>query len=60
MFWIFLMLTALAALLIKLGAASVTIKVLSIGFTIALIAIAVMAALLLWKKLSKPNRHSST
>lgn len=53
MFWTFLLLTALAAVLIKLGAASVMVSVLSTGLQAAIIVIAILAALLLWNKLSK-------
>lgn len=53
MFWTFLLLTALAALLIKLGAASVMVSILSMGLQAAVFVIAILAALLLWKKLSK-------
>ena len=49
MFWIFLLLTSLAAVLIKLGAASVMVSVLSIGIKIAVILIFALTALLLWK-----------
>jgi len=55
MFWTFLLLTALAALLIKLGAASVMVSVLSTGLQVAVFVIAILAALLVWKKLSKQN-----
>lgn len=53
MFWIFLLLTALATILIKLGAASVMVKTLSIGLMITLIVIAILAGMLLWKKFAK-------
>lgn len=53
MFWTFLLLTILAALLIKLGAASVMVSVLSTGLQAAVFVIAILATLLLWKKLSK-------
>lgn len=53
MFWTFLLLTTLAALLIKLGAASVMVSVLSTGLQAAVFMIAILAALLLWKNLSK-------
>lgn len=55
MFWIFLLLTALATILIKLGAASVMVKTLSVGLTIALIVITILASMLLWKKFAKPK-----
>ena len=52
MFLAFVLVVGLAAVLIKLGAASVMVSVLSMGLHAALILIAVLAALLLWKKLS--------
>lgn len=59
MFWTFLLLTTLAALLIKLGAASVMVSVLSTGLQAAVFMIAILAALLLWKKLSKQKPQST-
>lgn len=59
MFWTFLLLSSLAALLIKLGAASVTVSVLSMGLQAAVIVIAILAALLLWEKQSKPTNQAS-
>ena len=53
MFWTFLMLSALAAAFIKLGAVSVMVSVLSMGLQAAVIVIAILAALLLWRKLLK-------
>lgn len=53
MFWTFLLLSALAAVFIKLGAASVMVSVLSMGLQAAVIVIAILAALLLWRKLLK-------
>lgn len=58
MFWTFLLLTALAGLLIKLGAASVMVSVLSLGLQVSVLVIAILAALLLWRKLSKPTTQS--
>ncbi len=60
MFWIFLLLTALAALLIKLGAVSVMVSVLSMGLQAAAIVISILATLLLWKKLSTKKEKSET
>lgn len=57
MFWIFLLFTALAAILIKLGAASVMVSVLSIGLKAAFIVIALLVALLIWRKVSKPKNE---
>ncbi|MBK7462489.1 MAG: hypothetical protein IPJ50_06890 [Betaproteobacteria bacterium] len=59
MFWIILAITALAAALMKLGAASVMVSVLSIGLKASVIAIAILAALLLWVKLSKQKKDSN-
>lgn len=53
MFWIFLLITALATLLIKLGAASVMVSVLSLGLKVAVITVAILTTLLLWAKFSK-------
>jgi hypothetical protein len=58
MFWTFLLLTALAGLLIKLGAASVMVNVLSLGLQVSVLVITILAALLLWRKLSKPTTQS--
>lgn len=55
MFWLFLLLTALATILIKLGAASVMVKTLTIGLMIALIIIGILACMLLWKNFAKPK-----
>lgn len=57
MFWIFLLLTALAAVLIKLGAASVMVSVLSMGLKAAVIAIAILGVLLIWKRLFSKLIH---
>ena len=59
MFWIILAITALAAALMKLGAASVMVSVLSIGLKASVIAIAILAALLLWVKLLKQKKDSN-
>lgn len=52
MFWTFLLAVALATTFVKLGAASVMIKVLSIALLASLVAIAVLVALLLRNRLS--------
>ncbi len=55
MFWTTLLLTALTGLLIKLGATSVIVSILSMGLKAAAIIIAILVALLLWKNyLSHP------
>ena len=53
MFWTFLLAMSLAAAFVKLGAASVMVSVLSMGLQASVIVIAILAALLLWKNLSK-------
>ena len=53
MFLAFVLVIGFAIVLIKLGAASVMVGVLSMGLHATLIVIAVLAALLLWKKFSK-------
>lgn len=58
MFWIFLLITALATLLIKLGAASVMVSVLSLGLKVAVITVAILTTLLLWAKFSKQKNGS--
>ena len=55
MFWIFLLIATLAVLLIKLGAATVMVSVLSTVLQVAVFVIAVLAVLLIWKKLSRPS-----
>ena len=51
MFWTFLLAISLAAAFVKLGGASVMVSVLSMGLHASVIVIAILAALLLWKKL---------
>ena len=58
MFLAFVLVIGFAIVLIKLGAASVMVSVLSMGLHAALIVIAVLAALLLWKKLSRRENQS--
>ena len=53
MFLAFVLVIGFAIVLIKLGAASVMVAVLSMVLHATLIVIAVLAALLLWKKFSK-------
>ncbi len=57
MFLAFVLVIGFAIVLIKLGAASVMVSVLSMGLHAALIVIAVLAAVLLWKKLSRREGH---
>lgn len=53
MFWTFLLAAGLATMFIKLGAASVTISVLTIALKLAGLAVATLVALLLWKTFAK-------
>lgn len=53
MFWTFLLVTGLAAVFIKLGAASVTISLLSVALQGAGLLIAILVVALLWKTLAK-------
>lgn len=50
MFWSFLLATGLAAVFVKLGAASVTISVLSMALQGAGLVIAALVVALLWKR----------
>ncbi len=49
MFWTFLLAAGLAAVFVKLGAASVTISVLTIALQVAGLAVATLVGVLLWK-----------
>ncbi len=49
MFWTFLLAVGLASVFVKLGAASVTVSVLSIALQGAGLVIAILVAVLLWK-----------
>lgn len=53
MFWIFILLTALAFLFIKLGSVSVWITVFSVGLKLALLVIAGLTIALIWKSYSQ-------
>ena len=53
MFWAFLLAVGLAAVFVKLGAISVMVSVLSMGLQAAVFVIVILAAVLLWKNLSK-------
>ena len=53
MFWIFLLAISLATVFVKLGAASIMVSVLSTGLQAAVFIIAILAVVLLWRKLSK-------
>jgi hypothetical protein len=58
MFWTFLLVVAFSAVLIKLGATTVMVSVISLGLKSALIVIAILATLLLWKQFSKRANQS--
>ena len=53
MFWTFFLAISLATAFVKLGAASVMVSVLSTGLQAAVLVIAILTAVLLWRKLSK-------
>ncbi len=53
MFWTFLLAVGLAAMFTKLGAASVTISVLTIALQVAGLAVASLVGVLLWKTFAK-------
>ena len=57
MFLAFVLVIGFAFVLVKLGAASVMVNVLSMGLHAALVVIAVLAGVLLWKKLVKREDH---
>ena len=50
MFWGFLLLTGLAFVFVQLGAMSVWVSVLKLGLMLALLVLAVMGILILWRK----------
>lgn len=50
MFWIFILITALGFILVKLGALSVMVTALSVFLYLALLVIAGFVITLLWKK----------
>lgn len=51
MFWGFLLLTGLALVFVQLGAMSVWVAVLKLGLMLALLALAIMGIVLLWRKM---------
>ena len=59
MFWIFILITALGLMLVKLGALSVMVKALLALLCLALLAIAGLSIALLWRKLFGARRSSS-
>lgn len=59
MFWIFILITALGLMLVKLGALSVMVKALLALLCLALLVIAGLSIALLWRKLFGARRSSS-
>ena len=59
MFWIFILITALGFMLVKLGALSVMVKALLALLCLALLIIAGLVIVLLWRKMFKANGSSS-
>ena len=55
MFWIFILITALGFMLVKLGALSVMVKALLALLCLALLVIAGFVVALLWRKLFGAN-----
>jgi hypothetical protein len=53
MFWTVMLATGLAAVFVKLGAASVTVSVLGMALQAAALAIAILIVALLWKTFAK-------
>lgn len=51
MFWGFLLLTGLALVFIQLGAMSVWVTVLKLGLMLALLVLAAMVIVVLWRKI---------
>lgn len=60
MFWIFILITALGFMLVKLGALSVMVKALLALLCLALLAIAGLSIALLWRKLFGANGSKSS
>ena len=61
MFWIFILITSLALMLVKLGALSVMVTVLSSALYLGLLIIAGLVITLLWRKvLATQDRTSIT
>ena len=59
MFWIFILITALGFMLVKLGALSVMVKALAVLLCLALLVIAGLVITLLWRKLFVPSKSNS-
>lgn len=60
MFWTFLLAAGLASVFVKLGAASVTISVLTIALQVAGLAVATLVGVLLWKTFAKVRCRSAS
>lgn len=60
MFWGLIMLFVLGSLLMKLGALSVTVKVMGLALYIAVAVILIMVIAMLWRKLFGGNGKSLT
>ena len=60
MFWGLIMLFVLGSLLMKLGALSVTVKVMGLALYIAVAVILIMVIAMLWRKLFSGNGKSLT
>ncbi len=58
MFWGFLLLTGLAFVFVQLGAMSVWVSVLKLGLMLALLALAVMGIVSLWRKVFAAKHKS--
>jgi hypothetical protein len=55
MFWGFLLATGLAFVFVQLGAMSVWVSVLRLGLMVALLALAVMGIVLMWRRVFAPR-----
>ena len=53
MFWMFVMALGLAFILVKIGMLTVLISVLSVGIRAALLVIAGLVAVLIWRQVAK-------
>lgn len=59
MFWIFMLFSGLAFVFVKLGMLAVWVAVLAGGLQVALLVIALMTIVLLWRKVFGKKIHSS-
>jgi hypothetical protein len=53
MFWTFLLAVGLASMFVKLGAASVTVSLLTIALQAAGVVVAILVGVLLWKVIAR-------